>query len=166
MSGLTIKQVDYSHSDTCLLRDAQQAEISPLRPIGPGVQANSANVTVFLVAYDNNNEPVGCGGLRPLADQGLPGQAEVKRMYVVPARRSSGGGEASQGTEVSSVALSVLLALERAAKEHKFTTLKIETSKGMPQARRFYEKHGYAPCEVFGGYKGSEHSVCYEKVMV
>ena len=165
MSGLTIKQVDYSHSDACLLRDAQQAEISPLRPIGPGVQANSANVTVFLVAYDNNNEPVGCGGLRPLADQGLPGQAEVKRMYVVPARRSSGGGEASQGTEVSSVALSVLLALERAAKEHKFTTLKIETSKGMPQARRFYEKHGYLPCEVFGGYRGSEHSVCYEKVL-
>lgn len=166
MSDLIIKQLDYSHKDACLLRDAQQAEISDLRPIGPGVQATSANVSVFLVAYDHNNEPVSCGGLRPLADQGLPGQAEVKRMYVVPARRSAGGGESSQGTKTSSVALSILNALERAASEHEFTTLKIETSKGMPQARRFYEKNGYLPCEVFGGYRGSEHSVCYEKVLV
>lgn len=166
MSDLTIKNVAYSHKDACLLRDAQQLEISDLRPIGPGVQATSANVSIFLIAYDANNEPVGCGGLRPLVDQGLPGQAEVKRMYVVPSRRSAGGGDSSQGTKTSSVALSILDALERAASEHEFRVLKIETSKGMPQARRFYEKHGYLPCEVFGGYRGSEHSICYEKVLV
>lgn len=110
METLTIKQVDWSHKDACLLRDAQQLEISDLRPIGPGVQANSANVSIFLVAYDGD-EPVGCGGLRPLDSQGLPGQAEVKRMYVVPSRRSSAK---SQGP---SVALTILNALERAAKE-------------------------------------------------
>jgi hypothetical protein len=81
-------------------------------------------------------------------------------MYVVPSRRSSGE---SQGP---SVALVILNALERAASELRFTALKVETSKGMPQARRFYEKHDYLPCEVFGGYKGSDHSVCYEKVLV
>lgn len=159
MESLIIKQVDWSHKDACLLRDAQQLEISDLRPMGPGVQANSANVSIFLVAYDGD-EPVGCGGLRPLDSQGLPGQAEVKRMYVVPSRRSSGKPQAP------SVALSILNALERAAKELEFTTLKVETSKGMPQARRFYEKHDYLPCEVFGGYRGSDHSVCYEKVLV
>jgi GNAT superfamily N-acetyltransferase len=159
MDSLIIKQVDWSHKDACLLRDAQQSEISDLRPIGPGVQANSANVSVFLLAYDGD-EPVGCGGLRDLTGQGLPGQAEVKRMYVVPSRRSSGE---SQGP---SVALVILNALERAASELRFTALKVETSKGMPQARRFYEKHDYLPCEVFGGYKGSDHSVCYEKVLV
>ncbi|GAB7328262.1 hypothetical protein MBLNU13_g00273t1 [Cladosporium sp. NU13] len=159
MEGLNIKQLDWTHKDACLLRDAQQFEISDLRPIGPGVQANSANVSVFLVVYDGD-EPVGCGGLRPLASQGLPGQAEVKRMYVVPSRRGSGKSQAP------SVALSILNALERAALEHKFTVLKVETSKGMPQARRFYEKNDYLPCEVFGGYKGSDHSVCYEKVLV
>jgi hypothetical protein len=159
MDSLIIKQVDWSHEDACLLRDAQQSEISDLRPIGPGVQANSSNVSIFLVAYDGD-EPVGCGGLRSLADQGLPGQAEVKRVYVVPSRRSSGKSQAP------SVALAVLNALEQAASELKFTSLKVETSKWMPQARRFYEKHNYLPCEVFGGYKGSEHSVCYEKALV
>jgi len=161
--GLIIKQVDWTHKDACLLRDAQQLEISLLRPIGPGVQANSANVSIFLVAYDGD-EPVGCGGLRPLASQGLPGQAEVKRMYVVPSRRSSSGS--SQAIKAPSVALSILDALERAASELKFTALKVETSKGMPQARRFYDKNDYLPCDVFGGYKGSDHSVCYEKVLV
>jgi len=159
MENLVIKEVDWSHKDACLLRDAQQLEISDLRPIGPGVQANSANVSIFLVAYDGD-EPVGCGGLRPLDSQGLPGQAEVKRMYVVPSRRSSGK------SQTPSVALSILNALERAAEELEFTALKVETSKGMPQARRFYEKHDYLPCEVFGGYRGSDHSVCYEKVLV
>lgn len=159
MEGLLIKQVDWAHKDASLLRDAQQSEISDLRPIGPGVQANSANVSIFLIAYDGD-EPVGCGGLRPLDSQGLPGQAEVKRMYVVPSRRSSAK------SHEPSVALSILNALERAAKELEFMALKVETSKGMPQARRFYEKHDYLPCEVFGGYKGSDHSVCYEKVLV
>jgi putative acetyltransferase len=157
--ALIIKQVDWTHKDACLLRDAQQSEISDLRPIGPGVQANSANVSIFLVAYDGD-EPVGCGGLRPLAGQGLPGQAEVKRMYVVPSRRSAG-----KSSQAPSVALAILYALERAASELKFTVLKVETSKGMPQARRFYEKNNYLPCEVFGGYKGSDHSVCYEKAL-
>jgi len=165
MEALTIKQIDWSHKDACLLRDAQQAEISDLRPIGPGVHATSANVSLFLVAYDSNNEPVGCGGLRPLAGQGLPRQAEVKRMYVVPSRRSS-GGKSQDGLRAPSVALAILHALQRAAVEQKFTVLKVETSKEMPQARRFYEKHDYLPCDVFGGYKGSEHSVCYEKVLV
>ena len=159
MEGPIIKQVDWAHKDACLLRDAQQLEISDLRPIGPGVQANSANVSIFLVAYDGD-EPVGCGGLRPLDSQGLPGQAEVKRMYVVPSRRSSSKSQAP------SVALTILDALEQAALEQKFTMLKVETSKGMPQARRFYEKNHYLPCEIFGGYKGSDHSVCYEKVLV
>lgn len=162
MADLIIKQVDWMHKDACLLRNAQQTEISDLRPVGPGVQASSANVPVFLIAYDGRNS-VGCGGLRPLADQGLPGQAEIKRMYVVPSRRSPGE---SQATRTTTVALSILHALEKAATEHNWTALKVETSKGMAQARRFYEKHQYLPCDIFGGYKGSEHSVCYEKLLL
>jgi putative acetyltransferase len=153
MHSVVIKQLDWMHPDATLLREAQQLEINDLRPVGPGISASSANVPVFLVAYDGN-EPVGCGGLRPLDSQGLPGQTEVKRMYVVPSRRGSG--------EVT-VALSVLEALERSAKAHGRTVLKIETSKAMAQARKFYEKHDYVRCDVFGGYRGSEHSVCYEK---
>jgi putative acetyltransferase len=156
MHPVVIKQLDWMHLDATLLREAQQLEINDLRPIGPGISASSANVPVFLVAYDGD-EPVGCGGLRPLDSQGLPGQVEIKRMYVVPSRRGSGD---------LAVAPSILETLERSAKEHGWTVLKIETSKAMAQARKFYEKHDYVPCDVFGGYRGSEHSVCYEKHLV
>jgi putative acetyltransferase len=61
------------------------------------------------------------------------------------------------------VAQEVLKALEEVAKEGGWETLKVETSKGMAQARRFYEKCGYVSCEVLGGYMGSDHSVCYQK---
>lgn len=162
MGPVVIKQLGWTHQDASLLREAQQLEINDLRPIGPGISASSANVPTFLVAYDGD-EPVGCGGLRPLSSQGLPGQAEVKRMYVVPSRR---GSRETQGTRTSAVAPLILEALERTAKEQKFMTLKVETSIGMPQARRFYEKYDYVRCDVFGGYKGSEHSVCYEKHLV
>jgi putative acetyltransferase len=122
----------------------------------PGVAAPAANVPMFLMAYEGD-EPVGCGGLRPLSDQGLLGQAEVKRMYVVPSWRKAGKDGAP------SVARLILEALEQAAKGNGWWTVKVGTSKGMAQARRFYEKHEYVPCEVFGGYQGSDHSGCYEK---
>ena len=85
MPSITILSLPYTHRDATALRAAQQLEIATLRPTGFGVPATAANVPIFLVAYDGD-KPIGCGGLRPLAEQGLPGQAEVKRMYVVPER--------------------------------------------------------------------------------
>jgi hypothetical protein len=36
----------------------------------------------------------------------------------------------------------------------------------MVSARKFYQKFGYVECEeIFGAYAGSEHSVCYEKLL-
>lgn len=159
MTSLTIQRLSWSHPDATALRAAQQREIDSLRPLGPGVPANAANVPLFLIAYDGA-EPVACGGLRPLAEQGLPGQAEVKRMYVLPSRRGSGDKEAG------GVAVVILRALEEVAKEYGWVILKVETAVKMMQARRFYEKHGYVGCEVFGAYEGNEHAVCYEKSLV
>lgn len=158
--SITIQRLSYSHPDATTLRDAQQLEIAKLKPINVGVQASAANVPIFLVAYDGV-EPVGCGGLRPLSDQGLPGQAEIKRMYVVPSRRGPGG---VSGSVV--VAQLVLVALEDVAREHGWTVLRAQTSKMMGQARRFYEKHCYVPCEVLGSKEAKEHFVCYEKILV
>ncbi|SMQ52538.1 unnamed protein product [Zymoseptoria tritici ST99CH_3D1] len=154
---MNIKPVGWTHPDATALREAQQQEIDGLRPIGPGVAASAANVPIFLIAYEGD-EPVGCGGLRPLCDQGLPGQAEIKRMYVVPSRRRSGKDGAP-----TVVGHSILQALEQSAKDNGWMTLKVETSRAMTQARRFYEKHSYVPCAIFGRYEGSDHSVCYEK---
>jgi putative acetyltransferase len=152
MSPITIQHLTWAHPVATALREAQQLEIDPFRPRHLGIKASAANVPIFLVAFAGS-EPVGCGGLRPLSSVGLPGQAEVKRMYVVPDRRGV-SGEAS-------VAQLILEAVEKV-----WVTLKVETSLAMVQARRFYVKHGYVQCELFGAYRGAENAdqlICYEK---
>ena len=57
----------------------------------------------------------------------------------------------------------VLKALEDVAKKQGWLLLRAQTSKAMGQAMRFYEKHGFVKCEIFGGYKLNEHFVYYEK---
>jgi putative acetyltransferase len=169
---ITTKFVSFDHPDASRLCAAQQEEISAVKPIGPGIVASASNIPVFLVAY-KGNEAVGCGGLRPLEPQGLEGQAEIKRMYVVPAERAHKnrgacikGGEDVNGARSKSVALVVLEALEQAARDEGWMTMKLETSKAMLDARKFYQKYGYVECEeIFGAYKGSDHAVCYEKVL-
>jgi putative acetyltransferase len=159
MSPITIQHLPWSHPTATTLRDAQQLEIDPFRPRHMGIRASAANVPIFLVAF-SGSEPVGCGGLRPLASVGLPEQAEVKRMYVVPERRGvSTSGEAN-------MALVILEELEKVAVEEGWGMLKVETSLAMGQARRFYEKCGFVQCELFGAYTGAENAdllVCYEK---
>lgn len=157
MPPITIHPLPYTHPHATALRAAQQLEIATLRPTGFGVPATAANVPVFLAAYDGD-EPIGCGGLRPLAEQGLPGQAEVKRMYVVPERRGKGGGGVV-------VAEAILEALEGVAREKEWRVLRAQTSKAMGQAMRFYKKHGYVPGEIFGWYKVNEHFVYYVKTL-
>lgn len=103
--------------------------------------------------------------MRPLADQGLEGQAEIKRMYVVPNERAHRGPrEGSQGNKF--VALVILEALEQAARDRNWMVMKLETSKAMTSARKFYQKYGYVECEeIFGKYPGSEQCVCFEKYL-
>lgn len=149
---IDVRKLMWDHPDACILRAAQQAEIDSMRPIGPGVPATAANVPTFLVAY-RSHAPIACGGLRPLDSEGYPGEAEVKRMYVVPAERNG------------RVARYIMQALENTARESGTRTLKIETSKSMMQARRFYEKCGFTPCGVYGGYRGNDHSYCFEKAL-
>lgn len=165
MSTIIIQRLSYSHPDATALRAAQQLEVSTLRPTGFGIPATAANVPIFLVAYDSS-EPIGCGGLRPLAEQGLPGQAEVKRMYVVPERRGrvpgvvKGGGG---GGGVGSVAEVILEALEGVAREERWMVLRAQTSKAMGRAMRFYEKRGFVRCEIYGQFEMNDYYVYYEK---
>jgi putative acetyltransferase len=157
MSPIAIQHLTWSHPTATALREAQQLEIDSFRPRHLGIKASAANVPIFLVAFADS-EPVGCGGLRPLSSVGLPEQAEVKRMYVIPDRRGV-SGEAS-------VAQLILEAVEKVAVENGWVTLKVETSLAMVQARRFYVKHGYVQCELFGAYRGAENAdqlICYEK---
>ena len=82
---------------------------------------------------------------------------------MVPAVRAHKNG--GKGNE-KSVALVILEALEQAARERNWMVMKLETSKAMMSARKFYQKYGYVECEpIFGTYPGSEQCVCYEKYL-
>ncbi|MGX6449006.1 GNAT family N-acetyltransferase [Patulibacter sp. S7RM1-6] len=99
------------------------------------------------MARDAAGTAVGCGGLRPLEE----GVAEIKRMYVDPLARGTG------------VAPALLAALEAAALERGWTTLRLETGDRQPDAMRFYAREGYAENPPFGPYVGAPFACCFER---
>ncbi len=136
------------------LADDQQTEIRARYggALEPGRPPSAADVAVVLVARDDDGTPLGCGALRALG----AGAAEVKRMYVVPAGRGRGVGRA------------VLAGLEAAAREHGWTTLRLETGPLQPEAVALYAGAGYRPIGPFGGYADgpdAEDSLFFERTL-
>jgi GNAT superfamily N-acetyltransferase len=118
----------------------------------PGTPPSAADVSVVLVARDEDGTALGCGALRALGD----GVAEVKRMYVVPAARGRG------------VSKAVLAGLEDAARERGWTTLRLETGPLQPEALGLYTGAGYRPIGAFGAYAGApgtDDSLFFERVL-
>lgn len=149
----TIEPTPFDHPDAAALRDAQQRELDARYGTDdhePGVKPSAADVPVFLVARDEEDAPIACGGLRPLPDDVLgPGTVEVKRMFAAPAARGTG------------VATAVLRALEDAAASLGARRLVLETGTAQPEAIRFYQREGYEPIPLYGAYMGSGVSVCF-----
>ena len=100
----------------------------------------------FLVAWVDDSA-VGCGGLRRVDEQ----TGELKRMFVRPSARRQG------------IAVTVLNALEGAARELGYARLVLETGTEQPEAMQMYETHGYDPIEPYGAYRDSPMSRCYAK---
>nr|WP_042189893.1 GNAT family N-acetyltransferase [Kibdelosporangium sp. MJ126-NF4]CEL18958.1 Histone acetyltransferase HPA2 and related acetyltransferases [Kibdelosporangium sp. MJ126-NF4]CTQ95239.1 Histone acetyltransferase HPA2 and related acetyltransferases [Kibdelosporangium sp. MJ126-NF4] len=114
----------------------------------PGPLPSAADVDVFLVAVDSGTaEAIACGALRQLSAT----SAEVKRMYVVPRMRGTG------------LATGLLRALEAAAIERRWYTLRLETGTEQPDAIRFYQRSGYRQIPLYGNYIGSAISLCFER---
>jgi GNAT superfamily N-acetyltransferase len=132
------------------LREAQRAELDARYGTDdhePGPPPSGDDVSYFVVATADGDTALGCGALRQLDGH----SAEIKRMYVVPAARGTG------------VARAVLTALEDAARQRGWTTLRLETGTLQPDAQRFYRRAGYHEIPLFGSYVGSELSVCFER---
>jgi GNAT superfamily N-acetyltransferase len=145
-----IERTDFDHPASATLRKAQQDEIAVrygTPDSEPGVKPSAADMTVFFVAFDDNNEPVGCGGLRQLDDS----HGEIKRMYVRPDSRGSG------------VSTAIIQTLESYALANGWHRLVLETGDRQPDAVRFYSREGYTRIPNFGHYAGLEASLCFGK---
>jgi GNAT superfamily N-acetyltransferase len=133
-----VERVFWDDADVQRLAVAQQAEIRA-RYGGkgePGTPPSASDVSVVVVARGEDGVAVGCGALRALGGD----VAEVKRMYVDPAARGRG------------VSKAVLASLEDAAREHGWTTLRLETGPLQPDAVGLYTGAGYWPIDAFGAY--------------
>lgn len=147
--SLDLREVAWDHADSVALRSAQRAELTerygtPDSEPGPAPTAN--DVDYLVVAY-RDDQPVGCGALRPIDES----HGEVKRMFVAPAHRGTG------------VSTTILAQLETVARSRGWTRLVLETGDRQPDAIRFYEREGYARIPNFGYYADSEASVCFGK---
>lgn len=157
---LAVRAVGWDHPDASKLRASQSQEINPTGLDEAGVIPTAADMAVFLVAY-LGPDAVACGGLRHLVDateETCKDVAEIKRMFVVPEVR----GRIYQGRHVGEF---LLQALGQEARDRGWLVLKLETGTIMTRARRFYERHGFIECGIFGTYCASPLSVFYRKAL-
>ena len=98
----------------------------------------------FFIAK-NRGATVGCAAL---AIRG--GYGEVKSMFVDPAARGSGAGDA------------LLARLKQEARAEGLHLLRLETGNTLHAAHRLYLRHGFAMCGPFGEYAANATSVFME----
>jgi GNAT superfamily N-acetyltransferase len=110
-----------------LLRDRLGAGYAPTERIFARAEAFAADGGAWLVAYDAYGDPVGCGGLRPLA----AGVGEIKRMFVATHARRAGHGRR------------LLRALELRAAVHGCRYVRVLTTEVLTEAIALYDAEGY-----------------------
>lgn len=153
--------MEWDHPVSAELREAQQREISARYGVAnsePGPKPSSSDITAFFVAFlgatterdgTRARRPVGCGGLRRLAET----MGEIKRMYVPPVHRGNGYSR------------HILRALEDHARSLGWTRLMLETGDRQHEAIGLYRRSGYGRIPNFGPYAADPHSLCFEKVL-
>lgn len=95
----------------------------------------------FLVGR-HGGVPAGCAGVRLLA----PGVAELRRVWVVPAARRTGG------------AARLVAAAEHAARAHLgAAVIRLDTRADLVEARTLYAKLGYREIDDYNGERYADH---------
>lgn len=156
---MEIKTLGYDHPDVRkLVADVQQVYVE--RYGDPDESAvDPADFLpphgLFCVAYEDGG-PVASGGWRARGasanDASLrTGDAELKRMYVVPKARGRG------------LARVMLAHLEEAARAAGRLRLVLETGDKQPEAIALYLSSGYTSIPGFGYYKDYASSLCFAK---
>jgi GNAT superfamily N-acetyltransferase len=156
---MNIRPVSFGHPDAVKLNSRVQLEYAErygdqgdATPLAPAMFEPPQGL--YLVVYDDQGTPVATGGWRSQDknDQGYAdGDAEIKRMYVIPEARGQG------------LSRLVLAALEHDARAAGRTRMVLETGIRQPEAISLYTSSGYQLCAKFGHYRFSELSRCYAK---
>jgi GNAT superfamily N-acetyltransferase len=156
-----IRPVPFDHPDAVKLNDQVQAEYAERYGDDGDVTPLDAlmfapPLGLYLIAYDEQDRPVATGGWRTQDENDeayADGDAELKRMYVIPEARGLG------------VARRILAALEDDARAAGRTRMVLETGSKQPEAVALYTSSGYEPCAKFGHYRFHELSLCYAKAL-
>ncbi|MEU8889409.1 GNAT family N-acetyltransferase [Streptomyces sp. NPDC048442] len=155
---MDIRPAAYDHPDAVKLNDQVQLEYTErygdgdLTPLDPAMFAPPRGL--YLIAYDDQGFPVATGGWRT-QDAGeenyADGDAELKRMYVIPEARGK------------ALARRILALLEADARTAGRTRMVLETGTEQPEAIALYLSSGYLPVEKFGLYRHTDESRCFAK---
>jgi GNAT superfamily N-acetyltransferase len=149
-----IEAVAYDHPDAArLIGEVQQEYVIRYggvddSPVDPAEFTPPSGL--FLVGYDGDAAVV-CGGWRACGPGGT--DAEIRRMYVVPAARGRG------------LARRMLAELERTARGAGHQRMILETGRPQPEAVALYRSSGYTEIPAYGYYAGSPHSMHFGKVL-
>jgi GNAT superfamily N-acetyltransferase len=153
--------VPYDHPEARKLDDAVQQEYAErygdegdITPLDPTMFEPPRGL--YLMAYDEEDRPVATGAWRAQdrnEEQYSDGDAEIKRMYVVPEARGLG------------LARRILAELEADARAAGRVRMVLETGIQQPEAIRLYETSGYEPTSKFGVYRFTDDSRCYAKAL-
>ncbi|MEU8774673.1 GNAT family N-acetyltransferase [Streptomyces sp. NPDC048606] len=157
--GINLRAVPYDHPDAVKLEAQVQVEYQA-RYEGEG-DATHLDPAMFdppnglyLLAYDASGTPVASGGWRRQDhnEEGYSdGDAELKRMYVIPEARGTG------------LARRILAELEDDARAAGRVRMVLETGDQQPEAIALYLSSGYAMSEKFGYYRFHDSSRCMSK---
>ncbi|MEU6642391.1 GNAT family N-acetyltransferase [Saccharomonospora sp. NPDC046836] len=157
---MQIHVVAFDHPDAVKLIDLVQQEYvtrygdPDATPVAPAEFAPPNGI--FCVGY-LGDEPVACGGWRAHdgpEPQFLPGDAELKRMFVVESARGNG------------YAREMLAELERTALAAGRRRTVLETGTEQPEAIALYRSSGYTDIPGFGVYRCAPESVYLAKELV
>jgi GNAT superfamily N-acetyltransferase len=135
-----------------MLRYGDEGDATPMHP----THFDPPN-GLYLLAYDEHGDAVASGGWR--AQDASPeghedGDAEIKRMFVLPAARGRG------------IARAILAELELSAAAAGRRRMVLETGTKQPEAIALYTSSGYLPVTKFGIYRHEELSRCLGKPLV
>lgn len=141
-----------NEADAILLMEELSQTLEAITGASGKNSFNSEDVCVprslFVIAYDEEGEPVGCGAIRPI-DENV---AELKRMFAK--------------VKTKGVGTKILSYLEMQAKKLGYSAIWLETRLINEDAVLFYKKKGYRKISNYGKYSGNSKAICFEKKLI